>query len=560
MDLDHGTQPQSGASLASQACSSCRKQKRKCDKQLPNCGLCQRIGRPCDYTVDSQTNTPSVDDFLALRQKVNELESLLSQNATGHGHVSNGSSLGSTDTSPDKVNSLLPTEPQTWPALSSFPRMFFLDSDVFEYERFQVPTPYIKAPPGACAALGSSTELRQMIEHYFATVHGYFPVVSKIRLYQHLSNPSHEPGSDFALLFLAMKLATSEPPEGASPQTDLYSLVKSFVNYIESQNGFTIQLIQSNLLVALYEFGHGIYPASYLTIGHTARLGHAMGLHQRGAPQMLPRPTTWTEQEERRRVWWAVVILDRLVNTGNRGKPFASSDPSLDTHLPTDDSAWDRGQMLVAAPLALSASQTIKAAPYARTCQASHLLGKVIRHLNDKSLPPDYQFDEALQLHRVVRALSSVLPGEAESDDPSLRPTLCTSMGVCYSALLILYDAYSCTERHHGDTSLDTQLVMQKESIDGLAETCKQVVQMSRRIRSVIEQDGLDRVSPMIIDSIYQAAANCMCLLHHAPAIQANRSYRCVVCSRNLRASVRRATSRNEGASCDTRPPMEGRR
>lgn len=115
-----------------------------------------------------------------------------------------------------------------------------------------------------------------------------------------------------ALLFLAMKLSTVELPE-ASPHTPLYRHIKTFYAEVEAQNGFSIQLIQAAILTALYELGHAIYPAAYLTIGHCARLGQAMGLHARisEVPSMLQKSTTWTEQEERRRVWWAIVILDR---------------------------------------------------------------------------------------------------------------------------------------------------------------------------------------------------------------------------------------------------------
>lgn len=172
-----------------------------------------------------------------------------------------------------------------------------------------------------------------MIELYFDSVQTYFPVISKIRLYQHLSNPMHEPGADMALLFLAMKLITSEVPEGSPPQTQLYQDVKSFLSYIEGQNGYSIQLIQSVLLVSLYELGHSIYPAAYMSIGHAARLGHVLGIHERGAPQMLPRPNTWTEQEERRRVWWGVIILDRFISIGHRRKPVSLDGSVIPIHV-----------------------------------------------------------------------------------------------------------------------------------------------------------------------------------------------------------------------------------
>ena len=43
--------------------------------------------------------------------------------------------------------------------------------------------------------------------------------------------------------------------------------------------------------------------------------------------------------EERRRVWWAVYILDRAICLGNKRR-FALSEPDDSFVLPTDDSAW----------------------------------------------------------------------------------------------------------------------------------------------------------------------------------------------------------------------------
>ncbi|KAK0960509.1 hypothetical protein LTS01_020868 [Friedmanniomyces endolithicus] len=457
-----------GVELAPQACSSCRKQKRRCDKQVPSCSLCVRIGRPCDYAEDVRGQAPSPEEFTALRQEVAELKNLLAAGrappSNGHGgnghsgHQSSSNGSYGNDDSPSNILSSYGGQQQqpTWPGAFTFPTLYFLDSNAYEYERFQIQAPYVRVPPGALSSLGSSQELRQMIEHYFLTIHSHFPIISKIRLYQHLTNPLHEPGADLALLFLAMQLASTTLASTQPPQTQLYQDVKSLYAYLESQNALSLQTIQALLLIALYEIGHAIYPAAYLTTGHAARLGHALGLHAR--------------DEERRRVWWAVILLDRFVNIGHRGKPFASADPSLDTHLPTDDTAWDKGLMSVAAPLALSASQTICAAPFARTCQAAHLLGKVVRHINDTGLPPQFRFEEALQLNRTYRALAAALPDEAETDDPAAHPpALCTSMAICYSALLTLYDTYSCTERANPNGP-EAQLVMQKEAIAGLSD------------------------------------------------------------------------------------------
>lgn len=518
--------PSTSTSKAPQACHPCRRHKRKCNKALPACELCVRLGRECEYSLpDAQASSTigSVDvaEFERLVRKVEGLEGRLGFGAGGGEDGGNrnwngsrpGNENGDGRSATEKLSCAPNFSTQPYPGPEGFPSLLFLDSPLFEYERLAVQTPSIRVPPGALASLGSSGELRALVERYFATTHLYFPIVSKIRLYQHLANPAHEPGADIALLFLAMKLASTPLPVGVAPQqAQVYTDVKSFFTYVEAQNGFSIQLIQAALLIALYELGHAVYPAAYLTIGHCARLGYAMGIHERGVPQMLARPQTWTEQEERRRVWWGVIVLDRFVNLGHRGKPFASAEPSIEAHLPTDDASWDRGQMLVAAPLSLSAHQTTRASPFARVCQAAHLLGKVIGHIDDTQMPVEYRFEQALQLSKTVKALAEAMLTEArerEEQDLVEDRLPCSAIAITFSALLTLYDRYGCTERYI-ENGPETQLIMQQESIDGLREVTKLALQMARRVRRYIaHEDRLGEISPLALDALYQAAANC---------------------------------------------------
>lgn len=97
-----------------------------------------------------------------------------------------------------------------------------------------------------------------------------------------------------------------------NPRTDLYASAKAFYELVESSRITSIRLLQAGILIAVYETGHAIYPAAYLTIGRCARVGHAIGLHDTAMiPQLALEPRNWDEMEERRRVWWAVYILDR---------------------------------------------------------------------------------------------------------------------------------------------------------------------------------------------------------------------------------------------------------
>jgi len=47
--------------------------------------------------------------------------------------------------------------------------------------------------------------------------------------------------------------------------------------------------------------------------------------------------------EERRRLWWAVLILDRYVHVGFRFRPLSTPKIPPDEILPARDATWDIG-------------------------------------------------------------------------------------------------------------------------------------------------------------------------------------------------------------------------
>lgn len=117
---------------APQACSTCKKQKRKCDKVLPACSLCARMNRPCDYT--EFTTTPTADDFAALQMKLAMIEARLDKDNSANSPSSNVS----------KVNARGPL----WlPSLSKFPSVVFLDIDAFRWAGLMIPKPPVDIPP-----------------------------------------------------------------------------------------------------------------------------------------------------------------------------------------------------------------------------------------------------------------------------------------------------------------------------------------------------------------------------------------------------------------------------
>ncbi len=91
----------------------------------------------------------------------------------------------------------------------------------------------------------------------------------------------------------------------------LYRAVKQFYFDIEFSGRLSLQTLQAAVLIAIYEIGHGIYPAAIISVSNCARIGTLLGIDKSlnvwGPSSGIP----WIELEERRRVWWAIIILDR---------------------------------------------------------------------------------------------------------------------------------------------------------------------------------------------------------------------------------------------------------
>lgn len=166
-------------------------------------------------------------------------------------------------------------------------------------------------PQNVLQVLGGSEDIRFAADRFFDNIHPWMPFIFKKNLYERLQKPSIRSKPDVVLLLLALKLITTLPSTSVDvPRTPLYYMVKHF--YVEAESCFSIRVLQAGILVSLYELGHGIYPAAYLSIGACARYAYSLGINAR--PRVPTRRVlTLIEVEEQRRVWWAIVILDRFV-------------------------------------------------------------------------------------------------------------------------------------------------------------------------------------------------------------------------------------------------------
>lgn len=102
----------------------------------------------------------------------------------------------------------------------------------------------------------------------------------------------------------------------------VYKVVKRFHAEVEAFGTMSIHVLQAAVFLAIYEIDQAIYPSAYLSVGACARYGIALGLNKQLKNRSgIDHPArSIVELEEQRRVWWAVLILDRYVFTNGGGK------------------------------------------------------------------------------------------------------------------------------------------------------------------------------------------------------------------------------------------------
>lgn len=158
------------------ACSTCRKQKKGCDKALPSCSVCRRLQRACVYDSIPGSSGPNSLDSLARR--VSELENELREHRdTCEGRIDSDSASRVYD----QMNG------SAFPGSTAFPSVFFLDVNVFKRRRLKAPRPQMTIQDNIFREIGNDMEIRATVGSYFFSTAAWMSILSKKQLYQEIA-------------------------------------------------------------------------------------------------------------------------------------------------------------------------------------------------------------------------------------------------------------------------------------------------------------------------------------------------------------------------------------
>jgi hypothetical protein len=151
---------------------------------------------------------------------------------------------------------------------------------------------------------------------YCRAIEPWFPIVSISRLRSRLPLTWNEAPLDIALLCLSIVLLSTTP--SSSPEDDndpsefkyLYLYTKSSMISTEGLGINSFLIVQSRILVTLFEVAHGFYPAAYISIGATVRAADALEIHP-GADALPSHSLDDGAKRETALTWRGILILDR---------------------------------------------------------------------------------------------------------------------------------------------------------------------------------------------------------------------------------------------------------
>ncbi|OJJ60482.1 hypothetical protein ASPSYDRAFT_87069 [Aspergillus sydowii CBS 593.65] len=304
------------------ACEECRKRKVRCDGETPRCGACVDGGLTCRIIARKSARGPKKGLLKTLRMQVAELKGRLQEGVPG--------SLKD-DTSGETCLqfSQIEQDPVISANLPSSNGM--LSPDGFPMGG--------QSPNGAGL---SDLEKSDLTDLYFDRVHPCMPFIQRRRFFNWASAFNLTP-SQTCLKLAMWTVAASLSSQYTRTAKGLYLQTRRALEELELNtfglDPVDIEQVQAWALVSLYEFLQMFYRRGWLSLGRACRLVHPLGLYKIDCDHNILTEAmehTPTETEERRRTFWMIYCIDRLVSIRNNW-PLNFSEFVICTRLPAPE-------------------------------------------------------------------------------------------------------------------------------------------------------------------------------------------------------------------------------
>ncbi|KAJ9488006.1 hypothetical protein VN97_g5301 [Penicillium thymicola] len=300
--------------------------------------------------------------------------------------------------------------------------------------------------------VGDGLQLQAAAALYFRTVHTWFPIVSETCYNIQLSSARVQMAtspSDLSLLTLCMALVCKEPMEGELPLStrSMYASLKAFVALLEAMGTNSLEILQGRLLLTIFEIGHAMYPAAYMSTAANVHTAISLGIN---APCEDLRIRDRQKAEEAQQTWRGITITDRYVSLENGQAPSTYRGRPLDVmgdNRDTED--WAK----------------VKVDSFTKLAHASQLLDQALVHVH---VTQSHSLFDGVDAVQILKSLTWFL-STFENGDSNLHSLSDSALALCRSAMLETLEVGSHTYIPDNEYCIHTSLNILKSLVYEIA-------------------------------------------------------------------------------------------
>ncbi|KAF5611543.1 acu-15-like transcriptional activator [Fusarium sp. NRRL 25303] len=185
--------------------------------------------------------------------------------------------------------------------------------------------------------LPAPVETRELVEVYFSTIHIAYPFIPQSPFMANLAREGGIPNNatDLAILYVICAIGsyyTSFPGRDAVSQTRHECYFQRAMALTAATSGHhSIQQVTLLLVQCFYLLAVSKTDSCWTTLGQAVRIAQSIGLH---VESLNPKSRNATELERRRRIWYSIYVLDRLLSL-QLGRPPAIHDQDCSVAPPS---------------------------------------------------------------------------------------------------------------------------------------------------------------------------------------------------------------------------------
>ncbi|KAH9951803.1 fungal-specific transcription factor domain-containing protein [Amylocystis lapponica] len=337
----------------------------------------------------------------------------------------------------------------------------------------------------------------KLVDAYFTRFHFLMPVLDKpsfMLKYRYLMDHRHDAAlaqtqTAFIALVCAVfavaarfvddiRLSKADNLDDAGMGMVYYerALILHYISHASTQ----IEHVQCFLLMSSFLCSVNCLPQAWLLVGQAVRTGQDIGLHR--SPRRLL--INAVEKETRRKVWWGVYTLDRMLALA-LGRPLAIEDSDCDVELPLEIDDENLPEYFAGATMSRTTPSLMKG--FVELCSLYKIAGQVLRQVYALDKCKDnLELEKRQELQRAVELLDRTLSKWCDDLPVVFKSRPMTEMQVSMGAVLCSHYYSILTTLHRNFLPVKRDQPVAPRSTAKAVSTARACIRLAPSIKNVV--------------------------------------------------------------------------